>query len=270
MSVGEVNGGVKMLTSKSALRVVRVADIRFDPAYQRGEVQGHKKIVAEFDEHALGIPLVGQREDGTLWGVDGRQRLTALKKLGRETVRAEVFVSQGPEHEAQVFKLVNAGRTKLMPADLFKAKLTAGDADAWAIHEAVKGAGFRLDFTRQRKTHTAEAWRGVTAFSTLERVYKMGKGAGAERIARILLVAGEAWPGDTFATNSDVLGGLGQFYADRGDEMVDDQRLADRLRTTTPAKIIYSAGLGVGGRHANVSAVVAKLYAKRAGKKATA
>jgi hypothetical protein len=252
----------KMLTTSSALRVVDIADIKFDDSYQRGEVKGHKRIVAEFDEHALGVPLVGQREDGTLWCVDGRQRLTALKKLGKKTVRAEVFVSQGPEHEAQVFKLVNAGRTKLNPGELFKAKLTAGDKDAWAVKEAVEGAGFRLECSRPTRRNSEHSWKYVTAFSTLERIYRMG-GKSAERITRILIVVGEAWPGDMFATNSDILGGLGQFYANRGDEMVDDQRLADRLRATTPTKIVYTAGLGIGGRHANVAEVIARLYARR-------
>jgi hypothetical protein len=253
----------KMLTTSSALRVVDIADIRFDDSYQRGEVKGHKRIVAEFDEHALGVPLVGQREDGTLWCVDGRQRLTALKKLGKRTVRAEVFVSQGPEHEAEVFRLVNAGRTKLLPEELFKARLTAGDADAWAIKEAVEAAGFALPLRKRPKAVThPTAWKEVMAVNTLLRVFRMGD-RNADRVTRILKAVGEAWPGDVLATNSDILGGLGQFYANRGDDLVDDARLTARLAGTQPRKIIHTAGLGIGGRHSNVAEVIARLYGKR-------
>lgn len=259
--------GVGMLTTKTALRVVNIEDIGFDPSYQRDVVRSHRKIVSEFDENALGVPLVGQRSDGTLWCVDGRQRLTALGKLGKKTVRAEVFVSSGPEHEANVFKLVNGGRTKLQPGELFRAKLTAGDQEAWAIKSAVEAAGFKLLITRGRTGggHGETAWREVRAVTTLTLVYRMG-GAGSDggkRITRTLKAAAEAWPGDMLAANSDIIGGIGQFYQHIGDDSVDDARLVDRLKQTTPAKLLYSAGLGIGGRHANVAEMVGKMYAKR-------
>lgn len=267
MAKATKKGGVKMLTADSALRVVELDVIQFDPSYQRGEVAGHKKIVAEFNEKALGIPLVGQRADGSLWGVDGRQRITALRKLGWKKVRAEVFLSDGPEHEALIFKLVNGGRTKLSPAELFKARLVSHDPVAWDIKRAVEAAGFQLAFSRNNTTATA--WKYVMAFTTLERVYRMGKRnqPNAERITRVLNTVKAAWPDDPACANSDIIGGIGRFYLNRGDEMVDDDRLVQKLGTTTPVKLIYSAGLGVGGRHENVAEVVAKLYAKRGAKK---
>lgn len=252
---------VKLLTASSALRVVPLADLKVDNSYQRAVVNRHKQIVANFDPSALGIPLVGQREDGSLWIVDGLQRITALRKLNKTTVRAEVFVSRGPEHEAEVFKLVNAGRTKLTARDLFKAKLTSGDTTAWAIKHAVEAAGFKLDTSRPTNKVTETAWEYVIAYNTLESIFKSDETKGG-RITRILNLVKAAWPGDMRATNSDILGGLGSFYAQRTD-IVDDEKLARNLATTTPEKVLYSGSLGVGGRHANIADVISKIYTKR-------
>jgi hypothetical protein len=220
--------------------------------------------VANFDPNALGIPLVGQREDGTLWIVDGLQRISALRKLGKSTVRAEVFVSKGPEHEAEIFKLVNAGRVKLTPRDLFKAKLTSGDVVAWEIKHAVELAGFRLDVSRPGKDTSPDAWLYVIAYTTLEGIHKY---SGRDAVKRILNIVKNAWPGDMLATNSDILGGLNAFFR-RLENMVDDEKLSRNLATTTTQKVLYSGSQGIGGRHANIADVIAKVYAKRGRKQA--
>jgi hypothetical protein len=82
----ETESGDKVmgLVVKSALRVVKLSDLSVDQSYQREVKSGHKSIVSDFNEEALGVPLVGQRSDGSLWIVDGLQRVTALKKLGRD------------------------------------------------------------------------------------------------------------------------------------------------------------------------------------------
>lgn len=256
---------VKLLTASSALRVIPLADLKVDSSYQRAVVNRHKQIVANFDPSALGIPLVGQREEGSLFIVDGLQRITALKKLGKTTVRAEVFVSKGPEHEAEVFKLVNAGRTKLTPRDLFKAKLVSGDSTAWDIKRAVEAAGFKLDTSRPTNKMSERAWEYVMAYNTLETIYKSDETKGI-RITRILNIVKTAWPGDMRSTNNDIIGGLGSFFMQRTD-IVDDEKLSRNLATTTPEKVLYSGSLGIGGRHANIADVISKIYAKRVSKK---
>jgi len=253
---------VKMLTASTALRVVDISAIGFDPSYQRGVVSRHKQIVTGFNPNALGVPLVAQREDGSLWCVDGRQRITALGKLGKKTVRAEVFVSSGPEHEAEVFRLVNGGRTRLTTQELFKARLTAGDRDAWEIKDAVEAAGFVLDLQHAK---SREAWKDVRCVAALADIHKTG---GGERITKVLTACKVAWPGDTLSSSADIVGGVGTFATRMGDA-TDFDRLADRLGTTTPQKLLYTASLGIGGRLANIADGVAKLYSKKAAKKAT-
>ena len=135
---------LERLVKESKLRIVTLSTLHTNPTYQREVKTKHRKIVAEFDEDSLGVPLIGERSDGSLWIVDGQQRITALRKLGWTEVRANVFRSDGPVHEAQVFKRVNLDRTALKPVEQFKARLTAQDEIALNIVAAVEAEGFRV------------------------------------------------------------------------------------------------------------------------------
>ena len=90
------------------------------------------------------IFVAGRSADGTLWVVDGQQRLEALKKLGKTTVRVQVFASKGPEHEAKIYGYVNGNRTNLTTSELYLSKLTAGDEFAWRVKEIIEEEGFGL------------------------------------------------------------------------------------------------------------------------------
>ena len=250
--------GAKMLTSDSALRVVKIADLQVDPSYQR-EIRGkHRKIVSNFDKNALGIILVGQREDGSLWVVDGLQRKTALEKLGKETVRAEVFVSKGPEHEAEVFRLVNQNRTALSSPELFRAKLAAGDKTAWEIKKLVESLGLIIGYVRKRNGRPGD-WKVISAINTLERV-EQRYGLGVLELTLETVKA--SWPEDLHAFASDIIFGVGVWIS-RHDGVIDTDSTVPKFRTATPAKILYSSGLGVGDRPNNVADVLEKLSRKR-------
>lgn len=253
----------KRLTSSSALRIVPLEDLQTDPSYQRGIVKNHEKIVSDLDQNALGIILVGQREDGSLWIVDGLQRTTALKKLGKTTIRAEVFVSKGPEHEADIFRIVNGNRTKLKPLDLFKARLTAGEQSAWKIKTTVENAGFKIATDTHRSGVNDTDCKSISAVTALERIAGVN---GIDGLKLVLEIVRDSWTEDKLATNADVIGGMSMFLtANNG--VVDLERLIPRLRTTTPAKLVYSCTLGVNSRWGNVADVIQKVYRKKLAKK---
>jgi hypothetical protein len=248
---------VDRMVQKAALRVVDIDSLQVDESYQRPVKGKHKKIAAEFDEVALGIPLVGEREDGSLWIVDGRQRIEALRKMGtRSTVRAEVFASRGPEHEAEVFKLVNMNRTRLTAHEEYKALLAAHDEDAWAVKEAVESCGYRVTHGGTRSDQAVMYVSAVNTLMYLQRKY------GAESIKFALTAAKECWPGDKLGVFNAILMGLGRFWA-RYEGAVDLERLYPRLRSVTPQKILYSASQTVAssGGEATVQ-VLEKVYRK--------
>lgn len=260
----EAGDKVMGLVVKSALRVVKLADLSVDQSYQREVKTGHKSIVSDFNEEALGVPLVGQRSDGSLWVVDGLQRVTALKKLGRTTVRAEVFASKGGEHEAEVFRLVNLNRTKLTVQERFRALLASHDPMAWKVKEAVESCGYKLRLRGGRQSGGERS--ELTCISTLMFLSTL-KG-GMESIKFALLAAKEGWPGDLVGTHHLMVSGLAIFYG-RHEGVVDLDRLYPRLRTITPQKVLYAAGQASisGNKGHAVADVLEKVYRKRYGKK---
>jgi hypothetical protein len=250
----------RKLVVKSALREVKLEDVQTDPSYQRDVKKKHEQIVANFNPTALGIPVVGEREDGTLWWVDGLQRGTALLKLGKKTVRAEVFRSDGPEHEAKVFKLINLNRTKLNSREEFRSLLAGQDELAWKIKNAVEKLGYKIVLGRGTSA-TRE-----TQATYLQGVNTMYKGAGKYGVAALefaLSTIKEAWPGDVIGSTHLIIGGLMMFWKAK-DGVVDNARLIPRLQTVTPHQIIYTAGLTVSGNNKQgaVVHVIEKLYKK--------
>lgn len=247
---------VEKLVVRAALRVVKLDSIRADPSYQRDIKSSHKKIIANFEPHALGIPLLGERDDGSLWVVDGLQRITALKALGKTEVRAEVFHSSGPEHEAKIFVFVNGNRTKLNSCELFFGRLCAGDEVAWELKKCVEERGYSIP----KKTR---AGQNAKALLSPRLMYDIVKDHGTDSIKWLLGVIDKAWPGDPVGIKEGIIGGMALFYR-RRDGQIDTDKLVRNLSTSTPTKLIYSASLGVGDRSSTIADVLEKFYRKRA------
>lgn len=254
-----LNEGKRKLVKKSALRVIKLADIQFDESYQRSVKPKHKRIIADFKEEALGIPLVAEREDGSLWGVDGQQRITALKKMSKETVRAEVFHSKGPEHEAEVYCLVNIQRTKPTACEEFRGLLTAQNKDAWEIKDAVEKEGFIIASGRSGYRPNSN-WKQISGINALRSIHK---NQGVEAITFVLTVAKECWPEDKMAVNSRMMMGLARWWISL--DAIDMERLIPRFRKTTPHKILYAANQQnvVGEMIQPVVNILDKLYNSR-------
>lgn len=254
------------LVTKQALRVVDLESLQVDPAYQREVKAKHKKIVADFNEEALGIPLVGEREDGSLWIVDGLQRTTALRKLGKTKLRAEVFASNGTEHEAEIFKLVNLNRTKLTAGEQFRALLASHDPTAWAIKEAVESAGCHVVYAKSgnAKRNPDASAKEVACINTLIEIATSPM-LGVDCIRFAVETAGKCWPGDPVGLYAYVLHGLAIFHG-RNEKVTDLDRLIPRLTRITPLKLIYTAGqivVGHGGKAFTIADLIEKAYKSR-------
>jgi hypothetical protein len=265
------------MVQKAALRIVDLDKIQVDQSYQRTVKPKHKRIIADFNPDALGVPLVGEREDGSLWIVDGLQRITALEEMGRKQLRAEVFASRGPEHEAEVFKIVNANRTRLSAGELFHAALTAGDELAWKIKKIVEESGFVLNLIgpstnspiHGTKLHQSSAYadgRAVSCVNTMQTIVK-GHGKEEKKYGEVALrfalrVAKEAWPGDPLGLYNIMLGGLAKFYIRRQGKF-DQEVFVNKAKTVQPQKLLNSAGLGVFDKTSNMVELLEKIYRKK-------
>ena len=251
-----------VLMSKRGLRDLEIEKIQFDRSYQRELRPGHKKIVASFKEEALGVPLVGERDDGSLWGVDGQQRLKALLILGRKKCRCDVFRSKGPEHEAQIFAIVNGNRTKLLTRELFQSRLTAGDTHCWEIKNAIESEGYFLSLGTHSKGGKSE--KDCLLLSCLGALYRIMVLQGKEPIIFALQCIKASWPGDVQGVRDAIIKGLVAFYNSRKGD-IDQDRLIDRLKTVTPAKVIYAATMGVENMETGACVAIERIYRKRYG-----
>lgn len=251
----------KRVVVKAALKIVDLDRIKTDRSYQREVNQNaQRKIVQRFNPEALGIPVIGERDDGSLWIVDGLQRITALATLGKRSVRAEVFASKGPEHEAQVFHDINRNRVPLKPLQIFHAALTAGDKVAWEIKDLVERMGFWIPpyIGGIRGLSEEKVAKAIRAINSVNSIYEK---SGAEGLKFVLEVVSRCWANDESKTRDTILLGLHIFWVNR-EKSVDIDRLVDRLNTTTPQKIVYSGQLASGGRVHAVGAVIDRLYRK--------
>lgn len=257
------------LVVHNAIRILMISDIQFDPSYQRPLNNSWRKIVANFNPEALGTPIVGERDDKSLWGVDGQIRITALDRLGKTTVRCEVFASEGPEHEAEVFVDVNGGRVRLTAMDMFQGGLTKQDPACWLVKNVVEEMGFSIPHNRSGRNSVHDdpktAAKRLVSVSALMKCLRRAGGSD-DNLRAVLRTLSSVWEMDPDRTKGNMIEGLSVFCA-RNDNAPDYDRFAINLSTTKPSEILYSAGLGIGDYANNVADAINKVYHKRITKK---
>jgi hypothetical protein len=193
---------------------VSIDDLRVDNSYQRPIKEPHVgNIMMYFSWEGFGTPVVGRRSNGTLWLLDGLQRITAAKNLNCTDIIVEVIDSRGPKHEAGIFHCLNAVSRVPTKMQIFRAGLRAGNATATAIYKATKAAG--MDIQLDASNAGSNIWPQVRALSRLEQLYKF---RGPEFVTEVLSLIKELWDGESDAVREDIIGGLHRFirYNRRG------------------------------------------------------
>lgn len=253
----------KKLVVNKALRVLEISRLQTDPSYQREVKRGHKKIVTGYNDTAFGVPLVAERANGSLFIVDGLQRISAVRAMEWKTVRCEVFASEGVEHEAAVFQLINGGRIKLTAADMFRSGLAADNPLHWSIKRTVEACGYTLHLWRGGRNNNATGAkaRELTCLSTLVSIAEK---EGLECIQFVLNTVAACWPEDRTALGHKMFGGLRRFWS-RHEGKVDTGRLWARLKTVTAQKVLYAAAQATIANNVDgaIADVIEKLYQKR-------
>lgn len=135
------------------IRRLKVKDIAVE-VYQRSLSSAHlNRIVRDFDDRLLGLPVVSLRNNGSMYVIDGQHRLAALAKLGIAEVDCQVLRQTSTQAEAEMFVKVNTIKKGLNGVDKFFALLEANNASAisckalFARHgwELVRGSTTRVE-----------------------------------------------------------------------------------------------------------------------------
>jgi hypothetical protein len=221
------------MSVKLIARNLDTAKINIDSAYQRLVVKSQVNwIVKHYDEVAFGRLLVAERGDGTLWCVDGQQRLNAAQILDMPIVPCLTFQSKGRQNEALVFKQINADRRGVKPMEVFKALLEAREPEAVAIQAVSEECGYKI--AQQSTTETT--WAILRSISKVRGIYKRG---GSELLRQTLSYISELWAGDTQATHNIVLGGVSFFLQKANNcEEYQHERMTKKLKAQGPMTVI--------------------------------
>jgi hypothetical protein len=141
-------------------------DLLVDLSYQRSISEKRiASIVKNFNKNAIGVVTLSIRENGDLYIIDGQHRVEALKKLGKgdEPINSIVFFDLSLAEEAELFLIMNEGRTKPRRYDLHKAAFKSGEQEALDISGALAKNG--LEFSDRQ----GEGF--VRAVGTVHKVY---------------------------------------------------------------------------------------------------
>lgn len=153
-------------TTRSAEKIDKVARYGWEPAKGHGELRSLDKRLLNVDREnyqrtrnekkvldvarafswiAFGALTVAEREDGSLWIVDGQHRHEgAMKRNDVTMVPCVVYRVEALKEEAQGFLDINVGRKPLTTADTHKARVATGDPDSLLLEEIATRHGYRV------------------------------------------------------------------------------------------------------------------------------
>ena len=222
---------------KVGFRVVTLADLNVDKTYQRDETTLIDTIAEMFNPLAFGAIIVGEREDGSLWIVDGLQRTRGAMQSKENITHgpAMVFKSTGREMEAEIFRYLNEFRKPVGPLDVFRAALQSKADFAVSIDKTIKGRGFRI--ASRAQAGKALAWPTIQAIQTVRFIHRKG---GAELLDATLGLIVECWDGEVETLQSPALRGVSHL-CDQFGVTLEPDRMKRRLGGMTMSDLIDKA-----------------------------
>lgn len=203
------------------LRTLNVKDLATDMSYQSPVKESQvTRIVNNFDEGSIGTIYVNLRANGIYYIIDGQHRVTALKRLGMPTVKAEVYVGLSIEEEAKKYKDFNTRPTK-SPNSIAKADIKYGDEFAEMILFSVLESGMDIDYDNQNPRYGY-----ISAYRSLERVYKKYGGSGLTETLKFIK---DTFGNEKIYFQGFIIEGFAKFLATYYENIKKDD-LTERLR----------------------------------------
>lgn len=131
---------------QSHLRWVAADDLRVNPATQREFNQNWaNQILANFDIDKFQVPHVNQRDDGSLFIMEGQHGTWAYRQFVGEGQKIQVWLYEGltEEEEAEFFLSLN-NKKSIPSMAKFKAAVVAGREEECDIDRIVRANGCRV------------------------------------------------------------------------------------------------------------------------------
>lgn len=168
------------LNGFGSAEVIPIAAIQIDITYQRSLRHDLvNRIARAWDIVKAGPILVSERDDGSLWCVDGGHRMAGALQAGEEEIFAHVVHGLTCEEEAEL-RLARNDRKSDTQFEKFQTRLAMGDPIVEAISETVLQNGTKVNLSPQ-------TYNGINALACLETLYNVdGQGIVLGRTLRFI------------------------------------------------------------------------------------
>ena len=217
-------------------KLIKAGFITVNHTYQREKRQPVvKQILQEFD-YRLVNPVKVVCRDGQYYAWDGQQTTTALREMFGDNYLVPCMIYRdvpSANEEAKLFENINdrKARTPVSDKDLWKSKISRGDASIERILEICDRHGYDIFYTNKKHGKTVRALRAVG------NIYEF---LGDEKFDEEFSVLRETWYGNENALKANMLYGLALFI-DCYHGKYDRSRLVAKLKDKTPEGILAAA-----------------------------
>ena len=211
--------------------LIPIRNLVSNQEYQRPPSEGHiRKTVEEFDIFEIN-PVKVSRRNGINFIIDGQHtvEIIASESGSRSTPVWCMVYEMEYVDEARTFANQQKHVKSLVPYEIFKAHIEAGDQKQMMIKSIVESYGLKVTSTQQLN--------GVCAISTLERIYdKYGQSVmdGALRLAV------GTWEGEMNSLSGNMLMAIARILVAYGDSLKEDV-FRDHLGVVSVKSIIRTA-----------------------------
>lgn len=193
-----------------------------------------KQIMADFDADAVGvITLTLPAEDsGIHHCIDGQHRVEAIRRMWgeKENVPALVLGAMDPAEAANIWLLMNTGRTKPSTMDVFRVSVTAGREAETMVSQILTKLGYHIG------SGGDDGY--ISAVASCLTVFKKH---GPEVLEDALRTIQLAWDKARDSVHGNVIQGMADLVAAHNGAL-DRKRLAEKLsKKYTPARFLGAA-----------------------------
>ena len=193
---------------------IPIKNLVSNQGYQRTLSQAHiNKAVAEFDLYQIN-PVKVSRRDGVNYVFNGQHtiEIVAMASGSRDTpVWCMIYDDLSYTHEADIFANQMRNVKNLLPYEVFKANLEAGNHDQLMIKETVESFGLTIDYKKVPGS--------IVAVSALESIYTK---YGIHVLSHVLRLCIGTWEGETNSLTANMLNALAKIIVTYNDKLDDE------------------------------------------------
>jgi hypothetical protein len=200
--------------NRPEVELIPIRNLVSNQEYQRPLSENHiRKALEEFDVYQIN-PVKVSRRDGINYVFDGQHtiEIIASESGSRDTpVWCMIYDDLKYKEEAHIFADQQKHVKALSSFETFKAHIEADDPKQKMIEAIVQSYGLAITSTKAKN--------GISAVSTLERIYdKYGQAV----LDRTLRLAAATWEGENNSFSGNILMGIARIVVAYGDTVRDD------------------------------------------------